>query len=334
MKKYILSILILLCSIFCYAQTNKKPVIVITPIDLYGVDTSTGGMLLRKLQSEFTQTGKFTVVERNAFDKIFKNAKEFEDNSDWSSKEKVQKMQEALNANYIVTTTIESYEDSSRKSLYISIFIIDVNTTEIIGSTDSIARDVSQLMNETIKSMVSDIIKKIHFEVKEKVYKIGDIGPGGGIVFFVSKDGFTLNNDQNIYHYLEMSEKAFGPINWCPCDKCYAITETKTGSGKNNTENILIMHRNKNITVQNCAALLCNQYSTKNTQPGEWFLPSLDEIQLMYKNVALFVKADLSNPVFWTSSVVDEKVVYDFDFSSGKSKNNSNKAYVRPVRAF
>ncbi|MBP5706485.1 MAG: hypothetical protein J6W76_04300, partial [Spirochaetales bacterium] len=54
----------------------------------------------------------------------------------------------------------------------------------------------------------------------DKKYKIGDTGPGGGIVFYVNDKGFYVyesDGSSKIYHYLETSY-LLGEASWCPWD--------------------------------------------------------------------------------------------------------------------
>ena len=50
-------------------------------------------------------------------------------------------------------------------------------------------------------------------------YKVGDKGPGGGIVFYVGKEGFKVYDGRDgveVYHYLEMTPKSLGESQWLP----------------------------------------------------------------------------------------------------------------------
>ena len=125
-----------------------------------------------------------------------------------------------------------------------------------------------------------------------KSYSIGDIGPGGGIVFYKSAEGFEVDDgmgDVQVCHYLEVSPEDLGATTWIPSeasfledlDNIYGI-----GAGKANT--FLIANAGlcpEDLTKENCAAYMCSIYSTKTTSPGDWYLPSSDELKLVFKNL-------------------------------------------------
>ena len=121
-------------------------------------------------------------------------------------------------------------------------------------------------------------------------YKVGDVGPGGGIVFYVSEEGFTVHDGKGgkqICHYLEMTPEVLSYAKWIPYYAKVGGTETGLGYGKANTYKILRLRAKfAYLNKENCAAAACSLYSTPTTKPGEWFLPSKDE-----QNLNLYFKA-------------------------------------------
>ena len=182
---------------------------------------------------------------------------------------------------------------------------------------------------------------------KEKVYQIGDIGPGGGIVFYHSPSGFNViqaDGSCKLCHYLEVSPTDLGEISWCSqrdwrnyC--CNIQTKVGLGYGKINTLRIINgKHAQCRLTVGNCAALACHRYSTGSTKDGEWFLPSKDELDLLYKN--LRKKVIESNTTgsswYWSSSQGSGSNAWLQRFSDGpQSDYHKDSTFsVRAVRAF
>ena len=182
---------------------------------------------------------------------------------------------------------------------------------------------------------------------KEKVYQIGDIGPGGGIVFYHSPSGFNViqaDGSCKLCHYLEVSPTDLGKISWCSqrdWDKycCDIQTKVGLGYGKINTWRIINgRHVGGKLTIGNCAALACHRYSTGSTKDGEWFLPSRDELDLLYKNLGKRVMASNTTgwKCYWSSSQNYIGNAWRQRFSDGgqyyTGKNYTHS--VRAVRAF
>ncbi len=155
LKKTNFVLLFMLATICLFAQTANKPVLVVTPMDVYDAEPKAGDLLTRKIQSEFSQTAKFTVVDRNSFDKIFAQHK-FQ-NSEWSNPDKVATMKNAFNAEYIVTSTVQCYDET----FYLTINLVDVNTTAIIASEQTDAFNINDMMSVKLKYIVSDITDQI-----------------------------------------------------------------------------------------------------------------------------------------------------------------------------
>ena len=295
MKKLILSLFLGMCAfgLFAQAQTNsQKPVIVITPVDLYGVDEKSGDLIFRRIQSEFVNTYRFSVVDRGALSKILAE-KEFQDNSDWSSPEKVARLKEAFNAQYIVTSVIESYDDM----LSVTINIIDVNTTQIVASENSNEKSVKDLMSGKLKNLVIRVSTKVQTDSVQSSYLIGGMGEGGGIVFYYSKEGFPVYNadgSSSTFHYLECSYDVLGEV-----ESSANHGKNGIGYGKLNTKKISDEETLR--TASNNAAKLCLSFFTMNTSAGDWWLPSKDELNLIYENLKKQGFID-DEGFFWSSS--------------------------------
>lgn len=335
MKKLILSLFLGMCAfgLFAQAQTNsQKPVIVITPVDLYDVDEKSGDLLFRRIQSEFVNTYRFSVVDRGALSKILAE-KEFQDNSDWSSPEKVARLKEAFNAQYIVTSVIESYD----YMLSVTINIIDVNTTQIVASENSNEKSVKDLMSGKLKNLIIRVSSKVQTDSAQSSYLIGGVGEGGGIVFYYSKEGFPVYNadgNSSTFHYLECSYDVLGRVEWGKdgsIDTKYGI-----GYGKLNTKKI--SDANTSRTASNCAAKLCLSFSTMNTSAGDWWLPSKDELNLIYENLKKQGFIEDGDYFFWSSSSYSKNYAWTQRFLDGYQDyyrySGYTDNYVRAIRAF
>ncbi|MBR6297082.1 MAG: hypothetical protein IKR40_11470 [Treponema sp.] len=192
-------------------------------------------------------------------------------------------------------------------------------------------------------------------------YKVGDTGPGDGIVFYVSKEGFTITDgygEKKVYHYLEVSktdlttDEAF--ITFCPCTEKTGIhkeTEKlpfpknesywgndreKLFTGKAKTYDFVrnMTHPGGAPNKQNCAAQLCYTYTTATTQKGDWYLPCENEMLLLYISSRYMMDTSiLYNPMreykYWTFYGV-------MDFCDGHfiSYERESQFSVRAIHAF
>lgn len=95
----------------------------------------------------------------------------------------------------------------------------------------------------------------------------------------------------------------------------------------------------------------CHNYGNsawKVGKPGDWYLPTIGELCLIYKAFGLMEASDtnylsgagmssMENKYYWSSTEQDSNYVYILDFSDGHLNNlfkNSNYFYVRAVFEF
>jgi hypothetical protein len=226
---------------------------------------------------------------------------------------------------------------------------------------------------------------------EDTAYQLGDTGPGSGKIFYVSRSGFTVHmaNPAENYtaHYLEVATReerehfqqlrswatskitehpelgiGISGYDHMPIISDVQGTETGIGAGRRNTDLITATDMGTET-----AAYICRHASYGGKT--DWFLPSKDELDELYKNkevVGLFV-ASLSNPYvraiwssYWSSSQspqvekIEEKdyrmdpadrasyanSVWVQDFSNGNQHMSpkipywTDTSFVYPVRAF
>ena len=121
-------------------------------------------------------------------------------------------------------------------------------------------------------------------------YNIGDIGPGGGIIFYYSSAGFAELGAQcgSHCHYLETapsgwnnSAHSYAPasdpyVNWSNANYEYGHEGTAIGTGFANTATMSPSHSS---TTQ--AAVLA--YAGNDSSSNQWFIPSYDETNELCK---------------------------------------------------
>ena len=165
----------------------------------------------------------------------------------------------------------------------------------------------------------------------ETTTQLGGTGPGGGKVFYYSETGFTMTDNGQVCHYLEAAPNDMPTtLQWASSDYYstdIAGTGTAIGAGRKNTALILATDANAP------AAKACSNYQGGGR--SDWFLPSKDELNLLYEN-----RASVGNTTanwYWSSSQDDHDHAWGQDFFNGyeldyfKDYSNYN---VRAVRAF
>ena len=120
-------------------------------------------------------------------------------------------------------------------------------------------------------------------------------------------------------------------IQWSNGSYFLVTTETSIGTGKNNTSRIVQMQGEGSYAAQICYDLVLGGYD-------DWYLPSKDELNELYKNRLEIGGFDYTG-VYWSSSENDNYNAWNQRFSDGYQANyystNKNFAYrVRAVRAF
>lgn len=179
-------------------------------------------------------------------------------------------------------------------------------------------------------------------ELTTTVYSIGDAGPAGGLVFY--DKGFYSDG----WRYLEAAPSDIGGFvfGYYRPDKennNVVGTATAIGSGRYNTENLKkhmdmdgkAYSGSSGEGVKEYAARKCLDYEYRGYD--DWYLPSKDELNLMYENLhrnGLGSFADYSYS--WSSSVDSARSAWGQFFDNGNQYNSSRDidGRVRPVRAF
>ena len=189
-------------------------------------------------------------------------------------------------------------------------------------------------------------------------YAIGDTGPAGGIIFYVTPAGFKVigygNPSDTGYfaeytaHYLEAASANEGSsIEWGDSGTLIAVVTTfsstsdskasSIGNGRSDTQ-IIANHLNTNTSETGRAAQVCanKTVTVGGTVFNDWFLPSLGELNEMYK-----AKGETGIPTtgyYWSSSENDVNTfAWMQNFVNGNQLGGSKYAttyLVRAVRAF
>ncbi len=159
--------------------------------------------------------------------------------------------------------------------------------------------------------------------VVKATLKIGDAGPAGGTVFY---DKGKVSDG---WRYLEAapSDQSSG-IQWYNGNYIDIKTNTAVGSGKSNTDAIIAAQGSGNYAATLSKNLSIGGFS-------DWFLPSKDELNLMYTSLKKAGLGGFGGSWLWSSSQYYDDAWYQ-DFSDGSQDSLSEKYYgsVRACRAF
>ncbi|PKL19599.1 MAG: hypothetical protein CVV48_17235, partial [Spirochaetae bacterium HGW-Spirochaetae-4] len=169
------------------------------------------------------------------------------------------------------------------------------------------------------------------------LYALRDTGPAGGLIFYVKEGGYS---DGWMYLEAAPSDQSDG-TQWGSYGSLIGGTETGIGTGQSNTTTIVTWLDNNtddtygDVTNKTdraaylCDALTLGVYS-------DWFLPSKDELNLMYTNLEDAGVGGFTT-WYWSSSEFSADNVYVQYFVSGgqgTQPKNATSIRVRAVRAF
>lgn len=156
-------------------------------------------------------------------------------------------------------------------------------------------------------------------------YRIGNYGPGGGIVFY----------DKGIesagWRYLEVAPaETEKTLTWGN-----GITGVRTsgaaGTGGRNTETLVKAMKLKNMN--NTAAVYC--YELEFGGFDDWHLPSISDLDHIYKNLKSKGIGGFDDAVYWSSGLNGGMCsTYQFKSGTPMESHPADTAKVRAVRAF
>ena len=163
-------------------------------------------------------------------------------------------------------------------------------------------------------------------EVSFTTLTVGQKGPGNGIVFF------NKGNTNGGWQYLEAapSDQSKGTA-WGCQGTSIPGTQLTVGSGKENTSLIVAGCNDTSFPAKLCDNLTLGGQS-------DWFLPSRDELNLMYKNLHLNNEGNFyTSNYYWSSTEQGPFYACYFHFGLGtadKILKSHFTLYVRAIRAF
>jgi hypothetical protein len=182
-------------------------------------------------------------------------------------------------------------------------------------------------------------LTKTNNVISAKTYSIGNF-VNGGIVFWV---------DETTQHGL-VCEKGVAPMNiaWAPPPSYTTCTRANGDgplAGEMNTVIIIAVHAALSNDGSGYAARYCNelQVTEGGITYGDWYLPSAEELNLLYQNKSVINATALAhggtafqNHIYWSSTEDSSTNANCKYFVNGINCSDSKNSmhFVRPVRRF
>src|SRR4030095_5878759 len=160
-------------------------------------------------------------------------------------------------------------------------------------------------------------------------YRLGDAGPAGGFIFYENP-----NYANDGWRYLEAApfDQSAGAHWGCFRQPIEGARRLAVGTGEQNTRDML-----PGCAEPGTAARLCADLSVNGVRG--WFLPSRDELALMYKDLKAAGLGDFrdggvaDNFSYWASSQQTTDMAVHIDFADLGRQHGDDKDFPRKVRA-
>jgi hypothetical protein len=194
-------------------------------------------------------------------------------------------------------------------------------------------------------------------------YSLGQVGPGGGIIFYLDANGFTETGAPcgSSCHYLEFAPNTWSggtsdpSVLWSSDQSHVAMANDSQGQdgtfnqafgmGFKNTQDMMTSNPVTGYVADTSeAAYRVTRYAGTDNSAGKWFLPSYMEARAMFQSSVMnsggFSPLGFGNCCdigrYWTSSEASSNQAWQtrYDAQVGMRGKNETIMQARPIRAF
>jgi len=171
-------------------------------------------------------------------------------------------------------------------------------------------------------------------------FAVGDVGPAGGIIFY--DRGRHIDG----WRWLEAAPRDLVPSEWGAYGQNVIGTSTGLGTGRQNTQIIVDNLRQRNEVGR--AADTAQNFAHNGFT--DWFLPSREELNLMFINLRQKGLGNFTNNWYWSSSQANANEAWYQSFFSNRTAGRQEHRtaagiglhphgkhqvfHVRPIQAF
>jgi len=311
---------------------QQFPIIAVVPFNAtLGVADAEANKIMRAFFIKLRNTKVFSLVDGIIVERTLREQNFQYD--DCSNSTKAVELGEALNADWIICGQIEKREGNTN----VTVSFYNTKTSQFNGFTDVCLTNISKV-DEQMDSIVDKFfeaiknsgrfIARLDGSKQAQIYQIKDTIHPWRMVFY---DKGLISDG---WRYLEVVpvEKEFEFIEWGPKKRRIRDTSYSIGSGKKNTE--LIVNRFDSLRERCTAAQVCATLDFDGF--NDWFLPSAEELDLMYKNLKQNGLGGFSKQLYWSSTESDMEHAWAQSFNDGlyNFHYKTSPYRVRAIRMF
>lgn len=215
---------------------------------------------------------------------------------------------------------------------------INLGGTSAVAQYWNFSRKITMTETEiTINNGTSNIILEKKCEQTASI-AVGAQGSGGGIVFY-DKGSYS-----NGWRYMEVSTTNLANSEWGCLSATILNTSADIGKGFYNSVQVVNFHNSLANYYTNpgiCNALNDGTVISKTAllyNSQDWFLPSEQELLLIYQNLSSQNIGNISATTYWSSTEIDQSTVKGINFETGHTisvaKKPQTDVSARAIRYF